>query len=95
MNGDATGAGFAIEIRERYRDVVYNRWPVCVDALPDELLSSWLHRLALANGIAPSSFAGVLGLGDGCGRPASTFCFRLRLRLCSLISQAFRMKQSH
>ncbi|WP_352829837.1 TniQ family protein [Mesorhizobium sp. M0159] len=69
MNSDAIGAGFAIEIRERYRDVVYNRWPVYVDPLPDELLSSWLQRLALAHGLGPSSFAGVLGLGDGMWSP--------------------------
>ncbi|MER9889115.1 TniQ family protein [Mesorhizobium sp. M0114] len=36
-----------------------------IDPFPDELLSSWFHRLALANGIAPRSFAGVLGLGGG------------------------------
>ncbi|MER9048275.1 TniQ family protein [Mesorhizobium sp. M0923] len=40
-----------------------------VDPLPDELLSSWLHRLAIANGIAPRAFAGVLGLGDGMWSP--------------------------
>lgn len=59
---NAARAGFAIEIRERYGDVARDRWPVSVNPLPDELLSSWLHRLALANGIAPRSFAGVLGL---------------------------------
>ncbi|WP_287333104.1 TniQ family protein [Mesorhizobium sp.] len=36
---------------------------------PDELLSSWLHRLAVANGVAPRSFAGVLGLGEGMWSP--------------------------
>ncbi|MER8784344.1 TniQ family protein [Mesorhizobium sp. M1006] len=59
----------AIEIRERYRDVVRDRWPVSVDPQPDELLSSWLHRLALANGIAPRSFASALGLGEGMWSP--------------------------
>lgn len=58
--GDTARAGFAIEIRERYGDVARGWWPVSVDPLPDELLSSWLHRLALANGIVPRSFAGVL-----------------------------------
>lgn len=75
MTGDAARAGFAIEIRERYADVAHGRWPVSVDLLPDELLSSWLHRLSLANGIAPRSFAGVLGLGERMWSP------RLDLRL--------------
>lgn len=64
-----TGGALAIEIRERYRDVVRDRWPVSVDPQPDELLSSWLHRLALANGIAPRSFASALGLGEGMWSP--------------------------
>lgn len=57
--------GFAIEIRERYQDVAGDRWPAAVDPQPDELLSSWLHRLAVANGVAPRSFAGVLGVCGG------------------------------
>lgn len=57
--------GFAIEIRERYQDVAGDRWPAAVDPQPDELLSSWLHRLAVANGVAPRSFAGVLGFCGG------------------------------
>ena len=69
------GARFAIEMRERYGDVVRDGWPVSVDPLPDELLSSWLNRLALGNGIAPRSFAGVLGMPDGMWSP------RLELRL--------------
>lgn len=69
MTGDAAHAGFAIEIRERYGDVARGCWPVSVDPLPDELLSSWLHRLGLANGIAPRSFAGVLGLSEGMWSP--------------------------
>ena len=36
-----------------------------VAPLADELLSSWLHRLALANGVAPRHFGDVLGLGAG------------------------------
>lgn len=75
MRRDASRAGFAIEIRERYGDVARDRWPVAIDPLPGELLSSWLHRLALANGIAPRSFAGVLGLGGRMWSP------RLDLRL--------------
>ncbi len=61
--------GFAIEIRERYQDVAGDRWPAAVDPQPDELLSSWLHRLAIANGVAPRSFAGGLGLGGGMWSP--------------------------
>lgn len=51
-----------IRLRERYRDVVSDRWPVIVAPQPDELLSSWLHRLAYANGVAARSFPRVLGL---------------------------------
>ncbi|MEO9611578.1 MAG: TniQ family protein [Nitratireductor sp.] len=69
MTGDAARGGFAIELRERYGDVAPDRWPISVQPLPDELLSSWLHRLALVNGIAPRSFAGVLGLGEGMWSP--------------------------
>ena len=55
----------AISIRERYGDVVSDLWPVTVMPQPDELLSSWLHRLAYANGVAPKAFARVLGLNPG------------------------------
>lgn len=65
MSGQETGSGFAVELRHRYRDVVRDRWPVAISPQPDELLSSWLHRVAIANGVAPRSFAGVLGLGVG------------------------------
>lgn len=75
MTGGAAREGFAIEVRERYGDVAPDRWPVSVEPLPDELLSSWLHRLGIANGIAPRMFAGVLGFGDGMWSP------RLDLRL--------------
>ena len=57
--------GLTIGIRERYRDVVSEKWPVIVTPQADELLSSWLHRLAFANGIAPRPFARVLGLNAG------------------------------
>ena len=56
---------FAIEVRERYQDVICDRWPVVLHPQPDELLSSWLHRLSIANGVAPRAFTGVLGLGGG------------------------------
>lgn len=54
-----------ISVRDRYCDVVSDRWPVIVAPQPDELLSSWLHRLAYANGVAPRAFARVLGLASG------------------------------
>ncbi|PWI49829.1 hypothetical protein B5K03_34450 [Rhizobium phaseoli] len=54
-----------IDIRERYRDVVSAQWPVTVTPKPDELLSSWLHRLAYANGVPARAFARVLGLTPG------------------------------
>jgi Zn ribbon nucleic-acid-binding protein len=57
--------GLAIEIQEQYREIVSDRWPVIVAPQRDELLSSWLHRLAFANGIASRPFARVLGLGTG------------------------------
>ncbi|CAN7621431.1 TniQ family protein [Agrobacterium genomosp. 3] len=57
--------GPAIGIRELYRDVVSEKWPVIVAPQHDELLSSWLHRLAYANGLAPRPFARVLGLHAG------------------------------
>ncbi|NRP21985.1 hypothetical protein LPJGGPFB_05244 [Ensifer adhaerens] len=59
------GPGLAIGIGERYRDVVSDRWPSVVAPQHDELLSSWVHRLAYANGVAPRAFARVLGLSPG------------------------------
>lgn len=58
-----------IEIRERYGDVVEDRWPISVDPLPDELLSSWINRLALANGMATRPFSRVIGCRDGMWAP--------------------------
>ncbi|MEW6439056.1 TniQ family protein [Rhizobium sp. 60-20] len=63
MSAAATCARFAVEIRERYLDIARDRWPISIDPKPDELLSSWLHRVGQANGISPRSFAGVLGVG--------------------------------
>ncbi|MCE6078440.1 hypothetical protein GOZ89_23275 [Agrobacterium vitis] len=51
-----------MEVGERYRDVVSARWPITVTPQRDELLSSWLHRLAYANGVPGRAFARVLGL---------------------------------
>lgn len=55
----------AISLLERYGDVVSERWPIPLAPQPDELLSSWLHRIAYANGVAPRAFARVLGLNSG------------------------------
>ncbi len=64
MTARETNAPF-IEIRERYRDVVSARWPITVTPQRDELLSSWLHRLAYANGVPGRAFARILGLTPG------------------------------
>ena len=58
-------ARFAVEPQRRYRELQADRWPVAVAPQDDELLSSWLHRLALANGLAPRHLSDVLGLGAG------------------------------
>ncbi|ESY15415.1 hypothetical protein X750_28625 [Mesorhizobium sp. LNJC394B00] len=58
------------ELQTGYRKM---RWPVVGDPKPDELLSRGRQRLAIANGLAPRSFAGVPGLGDRMWSPASTF----------------------
>ena len=51
--GDNTA--IAIEyIEEKLPDPT--RWPVRPSPMPDELLSSWLNRVAVANGLAPKSF---------------------------------------
>ncbi|WP_428413375.1 TniQ family protein [Pararhizobium sp.] len=73
-----------ISIRERYRDAVSDRWPVIVMPQPDELLSSWLHRLAYSNGVAPKAFARVLGLKSGMWSAA------LDLRLPSDVASLLR-----
>ena len=59
------GARFVVEPQPRYRELQADRWPVTVAPQDDELLSSWLHRLALANGVAPRHLSDVLGLGAG------------------------------
>jgi hypothetical protein len=46
----------------RYRVAAGHRWPVEVRPAPGELLSSWLHRLAHANGAPPRYFGAVLGV---------------------------------
>ncbi|OOO27843.1 hypothetical protein BS627_03815 [Agrobacterium salinitolerans] len=64
MNERETNAPL-IEIRERYRHVISAGWPITVTPQRDELLSSWLHRLAYANGVPGRAFARVLGLTPG------------------------------
>jgi len=54
-----------VEVQPRYREVRPDRWQVECPPQPDELLSSWLWRLALHNGLAPREFADALGLGGG------------------------------
>lgn len=54
-----------IEVATRYADRVPDVWPVRVEPGHGELLSSWLHRLALANGVPPVEFADTLGQGGG------------------------------
>jgi hypothetical protein len=61
----AGAARFMVEPQPRYRELQEDRWPVMVAPKADELLSSWLHRLALANGVAPRHFGDVLGAGGG------------------------------
>jgi len=46
----------------RYRVAAGHRWPVDVRPAPGELLSSWLNRLAHANGVPPRYFGAVLGV---------------------------------
>ena len=41
----------AIEVQPRYRDLLSGHWPVVARPEPEELLSSWLHRLAFGNGL--------------------------------------------
>ncbi|MBP8231557.1 MAG: TniQ family protein [Rhizorhabdus sp.] len=54
---------FAIEVLEQgYEDVVDSDWPVRFKLQPDELLSSWLHAVTLANGISLLQFGRFLGL---------------------------------
>nr|WP_282449598.1 TniQ family protein [Roseibium sp. CAU 1639] len=68
-----------IGIGARYRDVISHRWPVIVAPQSEELLSSWLHRLAIANGVAPRDFARVLGPASGPGSGLWSASLDLRL----------------
>ncbi|NNH65884.1 TniQ family protein [Rhizobium laguerreae] len=68
--------GPTIAIRARYEEVVSDRWPVFVRPQPGELLSSWVHRLGLANGIAPRPFGRVLGFSAGMWSPSLDMSFQ-------------------
>lgn len=52
----------SVSSARRYGVVAGRRWPVNVKPAPGELLSSWLHRLAHANGVPPRHFGTVLGV---------------------------------
>lgn len=54
------GPGITVSPAHRYRVAAGHRWPVDVRPAPGELLSSWLHRLAHANGVPPRYFGAVL-----------------------------------
>jgi len=56
--------GPAIEIQPRLA-LIPQRWPIKVFPVRDELLSSWLHRLAHAHGVSPRHFGERLGVGSG------------------------------
>lgn len=58
-------AGPAIEVQPRLATLIPERWPAEVVPAQDELLSSWLHRLALAHGLSPRHFGDCLGFGAG------------------------------
>ena len=60
-------AGPAIEVQPRLATVVPELWPVKVFPAHDELLSSWLHRLALGHGLSPRHFGECLGVGGSAG----------------------------
>ena len=53
--------GIFVTPAERYESAAGSRWPVSIMPAPGELLSSWLHRLAYANGIPPHYFGALLG----------------------------------
>ncbi len=65
MSAPAAGSLFTIEIQPSRAARASERWPVAVEPEPDELLSSWLHRLALAHGLPPRAFGAALGFGGG------------------------------
>jgi hypothetical protein len=57
----SNGPRISVSLARRYSVATGRRWPVEVRPAPGELLSSWLHRLARANGVPPRYFGAVLG----------------------------------
>ena len=57
----SNGPRISVSPARRYSVATGRRWPVEVRPAPGELLSSWLHRLAHANGVPPRYFGAVLG----------------------------------
>lgn len=53
-------AGISVTSAHRYASAAGSCWPVSIMPAPGELLSSWLHRLAYANGVPPRYFGGFL-----------------------------------
>ena len=53
--------GISVTPAQRYESAAGSRWPVSIMPAPGELLSSWLHRLAYANGVPPRYFGAFLG----------------------------------
>ena len=73
----------------RYRVAAGHRWPVDVRPAPGELLSSWLHRVAHANGVPPRYFGAVLGVAARHGRRNLTgICRKLFVACCSTIRRS-------
>lgn len=57
----STAPRISVSPARRYSVAAGRRWPVEVRPAPGELLSSWLHRVAHANGVPPCYFGAVLG----------------------------------
>ena len=84
--------GFAIEIRERYQDVVGDRWPAAVDPQPDELLSTWLHRLERSAPAVSQSPEGM-AFGEGNNLAAQGNVPQLDRVLCRFRQSQTRMNR--
>lgn len=57
----STAPRITVSPARRYGVAAGRRWPVEVRRASGELLSSWLHRVAHANGVPPRYFGAVLG----------------------------------